>query len=91
MADECKRYDVAIVGSGVAGALIAKFLATRGKKVVILEAGAKIPPNINAYMQKITELFAPLTDLITVSMDTRLFFGSGEKNTRTVVLPTLTG
>ena len=52
MADECKRYDVAIVGSGVAGALIAKFLATRGKKVVILEAGAKIPPNINAYMER---------------------------------------
>ena len=42
-------------------------------------------------MQKITELFAPLTDLITVSMETRLFVGSGEKNTRTVVLPTLTG
>jgi choline dehydrogenase-like flavoprotein len=52
MADECKRYDVAIVGSGVAGTLIAKFLATRGKKVVILEAGAKIPPNINAYMER---------------------------------------
>jgi choline dehydrogenase-like flavoprotein len=52
MADECKRYDVAIVGSGVAGALIAKHLATRGKKVVILEAGAKIPPNINDYMER---------------------------------------
>jgi len=52
MADECKRYDVAIVGSGVAGALIAKRLATRGKKVVILEAGAKIPPNINDYMER---------------------------------------
>ena len=37
MADECKRYDVAIVGSGVAGALIAKYLAARGKngKVVL--------------------------------------------------------
>ena len=52
MADECKRYDVAIVGSGVAGALIAKQLAKRGKKVVILEAGAKIPPNINDYMER---------------------------------------
>jgi choline dehydrogenase-like flavoprotein len=52
MADECKRYDVAIVGSGVAGALIAKYLAARGKKVVILEAGAKIPPNINDYMER---------------------------------------
>src|SRR2546423_11649772 len=53
MADECKRYDVAIVGSGVAGALIAKQLATRGKKVVILEAGAKIPPHINGYQQRV--------------------------------------
>jgi choline dehydrogenase-like flavoprotein len=52
MADECKRYDVAIVGSGVAGALIAKRLAMRGKKVAILEAGAKIPPNINDYMER---------------------------------------
>ncbi|TMK08809.1 MAG: hypothetical protein E6G75_21820 [Alphaproteobacteria bacterium] len=42
-------------------------------------------------MQKITELFAPLTDAITVSMETRLFFGSGEKNTRTVVFPILIG
>jgi choline dehydrogenase-like flavoprotein len=52
MADECKRYDVAIVGAGVAGGLIAKYLAARGKKVVILEAGGKIPPNINAYMER---------------------------------------
>jgi glucose dehydrogenase len=51
-ADVCKRFDVAIVGSGVAGALIAKQLALRGKKVVILEAGGGIPPNINAYMER---------------------------------------
>src|SRR2546423_3965353 len=53
MADECKRYDVAIVGSGVAGALIAKQLATRGKKVVILEAGGKNSPKINDYMERV--------------------------------------
>jgi glucose dehydrogenase len=47
-----KHYDVAIVGSGVAGALIAKQLALRGKQVVILEAGAKVPPNINDYMER---------------------------------------
>ena len=51
-ADVCKRFDVAIVGSGVAGALIAKQLALRGKKVVILEAGAGVPPNINNYMER---------------------------------------
>jgi glucose dehydrogenase len=51
-ADKCSEYDVVIVGSGVAGALMAKRLAHRGKRVVILEAGAKIPPNINAYMDR---------------------------------------
>jgi glucose dehydrogenase len=51
MADpiEC---DVAIVGSGFAGALIANELGKQGKAVVILEAGAGIPQDINAYMQR---------------------------------------
>jgi len=44
--------DVVIVGSGFAGALIANELAKQGKKVVILEAGAGIPPNINEYMHR---------------------------------------
>ena len=51
-ADKCRECDVVIVGSGVAGALMAKRLAHGGKSVVILEAGAKIPPNINAYMNR---------------------------------------
>src|SRR5262245_46653355 len=46
------EWDVAIVGSGFAGALIAKELGKRRKKVVILEAGAGIPPNINDYMKR---------------------------------------
>ncbi|WLB86898.1 GMC family oxidoreductase [Bradyrhizobium japonicum] len=50
MADE--DVDVAIVGSGFAGALIANELAKQGKRVVILEAGDGIPPNINEYMQR---------------------------------------
>jgi choline dehydrogenase-like flavoprotein len=33
------EYDVVIVGSGVAGAIIAKTLSRSGKKVLILEAG----------------------------------------------------
>ncbi len=42
--------DVVIVGSGFAGALIANELAKQGKRVVILEAGGKIPTDINDYM-----------------------------------------
>jgi len=44
--------DVVIVGSGIAGALIAKVLATNGKKVLILEAGDQLPPDINGYMNR---------------------------------------
>jgi len=50
MADD--DFDVVIVGSGFAGALIANELAKRGKKVAILEAGDGIPPNINDYMER---------------------------------------
>jgi glucose dehydrogenase len=50
MADNCIKCDVAIVGSGFAGALIANELSQKGIKVVILEAGAGVPPNINDYM-----------------------------------------
>jgi choline dehydrogenase-like flavoprotein len=53
MADTCIECDVAIVGSGFAGALIANELSkTRKIKVVILEAGTGIPPNINEYMKR---------------------------------------
>jgi choline dehydrogenase-like flavoprotein len=50
MADD--DVDVAIVGSGFAGALIANELAKQGKRVVILEAGAGIPTDINEYMNR---------------------------------------
>lgn len=50
MADD--EVDVAIVGSGFAGALIANELAKQGKRVVILEAGAGIPTDINEYMER---------------------------------------
>jgi glucose dehydrogenase len=54
-AESCIECDVAIVGAGFAGALIAKELNRDPKKpvkVVILEAGARIPPNINDYMER---------------------------------------
>jgi choline dehydrogenase-like flavoprotein len=46
------HFDAVIVGSGVAGALIAKQLGTAGKKVLILEAGRSIPTNLNDYMKR---------------------------------------
>jgi choline dehydrogenase-like flavoprotein len=50
MADD--DVDVAIVGSGFAGALFANELAKQGKRVVILEAGDGIPTDINEYMNR---------------------------------------
>jgi choline dehydrogenase-like flavoprotein len=51
-ADRIRDPDVVIVGSGIAGALIAKVLATGGRKVLILEAGEALPPDINGYMNR---------------------------------------
>lgn len=45
-------WDVVIVGSGFAGALIANELGKKHKKVLILEAGAGVPTNINGYMAR---------------------------------------
>ena len=50
MADTCTTCDVAIVGSGFAGSLIANELSKKGIKVAILEAGPGVPPNINDFM-----------------------------------------
>ena len=47
---EAVQYDVVIVGAGISGAMIAKQLGLAGKKVLILEAGAGLPPNNNAFM-----------------------------------------
>ena len=50
-ASNCLQCDVAIVGSGFAGALIANELSQKGIKVIILEAGPGVTPNINDYMR----------------------------------------
>jgi glucose dehydrogenase len=52
MAGNCTICDVAIVGSGFAGSLIANELSQKGIKVVILEAGPGVQPNINDYMTR---------------------------------------
>jgi glucose dehydrogenase len=46
------KYDVVIVGAGVAGAMISKRLGAAGKKVLILEAGAPLPDTNNDFMQR---------------------------------------
>ena len=51
-ASNCVQCDVAIVGSGFAGAMIANELSQKGIKVVILEAGPGVQPNINNYMRR---------------------------------------
>jgi choline dehydrogenase-like flavoprotein len=51
-AERIRDPDVVIVGSGIAGVLIAKVLATADKKVLILEAGEALPPDINDYMDR---------------------------------------
>jgi len=56
-------YDVIIVGAGVSGALIAKQLGEAGKKVLILEAGAGIPTNINDYMERFYTAVAKVPEI----------------------------
>ena len=54
--------DVAIVGSGFAGSLIANELRKKGITVVILEAGPGVPPNINKYMKTFYEANAKVPE-----------------------------
>ncbi len=52
MAAQTQPYDAVIVGSGIAGALIAKQLGLKGKRVLILEAGEEVPPNVDGYLER---------------------------------------
>jgi choline dehydrogenase-like flavoprotein len=56
------RYDAVIVGSGVAGALVAKQLGLAGKKVLVLEAGPPAPTNLNEDMQRFYKAFAKVPE-----------------------------
>lgn len=51
MADQQKYYDAVIVGSGFAGATLAKKLGEANKKVLILEAGPAMPSSREDYME----------------------------------------
>ncbi|HEV7776793.1 MAG TPA: GMC family oxidoreductase [Luteibacter sp.] len=48
---DTQTYDVVIVGSGIAGSIIAYQLGKQGKKVLILEAGQEVPVDRSAYMR----------------------------------------
>ena len=73
--EDDKVWDVAIVGSGFAGALIAHELGKRHRRVIILEAGEGIPPNINEYMRR----FYSATDKVPESPYTPEIFGPDGK------------
>lgn len=46
-----QEYDVVIVGSGIAGSIVAYQLGLQGKKVLILEAGQEVPVDRSGYME----------------------------------------
>ena len=51
-AEKMDEFDALIVGSGISGVLIAKRLGQANKRVLILEAGQGLPPDINDYMNR---------------------------------------
>jgi glucose dehydrogenase len=51
-AERVDAFDALIVGSGISGVLIAKRLGQANKRVLILEAGQSLPPDINDYMNR---------------------------------------
>jgi choline dehydrogenase-like flavoprotein len=61
-AESCIECDVAIIGAGFAGALIANELGKAGKEVVILEAGDPVPVNFNDYMNRFYKAFSKVPE-----------------------------
>lgn len=49
---DSNSYDVVIVGAGLAGSIVALQLGLAGKKVLIIESGASVPPSREDYMQR---------------------------------------
>jgi FADH2 O2-dependent halogenase len=41
MADEQKKYDVAIIGSGIGGTTLASILARQGLSLIVFEGGTQ--------------------------------------------------
>lgn len=55
------RYDVAIIGSGVSGALIAKSLAARGLRVIVVEAGPGEDVTIADYTKSVERFYSAVS------------------------------
>jgi len=53
-----ETYDAVIVGSGIAGAIMANELGRSGKKVLVLEAGEGTGSTLNGYHDYLTRYFA---------------------------------
>jgi glucose dehydrogenase len=68
-----KTVDVVIVGSGIAGALVAKQLGLAGRKVLLLEAGAEPARDPNDYMNRFfnSPFKAPETLTLPISFPRR--------------------
>jgi choline dehydrogenase-like flavoprotein len=47
-----RHYHAIVVGSGVAGALVAQRLGRARKHVLVLEAGSQVAPNLNEYVRR---------------------------------------
>lgn len=45
------RYDVIVVGAGIAGSLVAKALGERGRRVLVLEAGVSAADPVRGHLQ----------------------------------------
>ncbi len=54
-------YDVAIVGSGVSGALIARTLGTRGLRVLVVEAGPGEDVTIGDYSKSVERFYSAVS------------------------------
>lgn len=57
---DSEPYDVVIVGAGVAGALVAKYLSHAELRVLVLEAGPATPQSFEGYTRHLERFYAAL-------------------------------
>ena len=52
-----EQYDVVVVGAGVAGALMAKYLTRAGFRVLVLEAGPATAKSFDGYTEHLEHFY----------------------------------